>query len=131
MIAVHAPQDKFGSIMDSPALAEEVAYDPVLRDLKLVAGVSDPQLLPRGGERGFPHWGVWVQVRGCATPACVSRLTRAGEGQDTYAASCIHRCSTPVLPAPVPPFHPIYAKSRRFSMLPSDLVSCSLCFCLD
>ncbi|GFR50536.1 hypothetical protein Agub_g12806 [Astrephomene gubernaculifera] len=55
-------QDKFGSVLDSPPLVEQLAGDPQLRGLKLLAAVSEPALLPRQGERGFPHWGVWLQV---------------------------------------------------------------------
>jgi isoamylase len=59
-------QDKFGGVLDNPSLAEEIASDPVLRHLKLIAAVSNPALLPRLAERGFPHWGVWMQVTGRA-----------------------------------------------------------------
>ncbi len=58
------PQDKFGSVLDAPPLAEEIAQDPVLRNLKLAAAVANPALLPRSGERGFPHWGIWMEVGG-------------------------------------------------------------------
>ena len=51
-------------MLDAPPLAEDIAGDPVLRGLKLVAAVSNPALLPRLAERGFPHWGVWQQVGG-------------------------------------------------------------------
>ncbi|GAX79475.1 hypothetical protein CEUSTIGMA_g6916.t1 [Chlamydomonas eustigma] len=54
-------QDQFGTILDSPSLAEELALDPVLRGLKLIAEAADTNLLPRQGLRGFPHWGVWAQ----------------------------------------------------------------------
>ncbi|KAG2422373.1 hypothetical protein HXX76_016097 [Chlamydomonas incerta] len=60
--AENLTQDKFGAVLDAPPLAEDIAGDPVLRDLKLVAAVSNPALLPRLAERGFPHWGVWQQV---------------------------------------------------------------------
>lgn len=51
-------------MLDAPPLAEEIAQDPVLRNLKLAAAVANPSLLPRSGERGFPHWGIWMQVGG-------------------------------------------------------------------
>jgi len=54
-------QDAFGSVLDNPPLAEEIAHDPRLKALKLVAAVSEPALLPRSGTRGFPHWGVWAE----------------------------------------------------------------------
>ncbi|GLC33109.1 hypothetical protein PLESTB_000369500 [Pleodorina starrii] len=60
--AENLAQDKFGSVLDNPPLAEEIAGDPVLRNLKLIAAVSNPALLPRSAERGFPHWGVWMQL---------------------------------------------------------------------
>ncbi|GIL45006.1 hypothetical protein Vafri_2415 [Volvox africanus] len=60
--AENLAQDKFGSVMDNPTLAEEIASDPLLRNLKLIAAVSNPSLLPRSAERGFPHWGVWMQL---------------------------------------------------------------------
>ena len=34
----------------------------MLRGLKLVASAPEASLLPRGGARGFPHWGVWLEV---------------------------------------------------------------------
>lgn len=53
-------QDQFGGIMDNPPLAEDIATDPVLGHMKLVAATGLAELLPRGGVRGFPHWGVWA-----------------------------------------------------------------------
>lgn len=54
-------QDTEGNILDNPPLAEDIAQDPVLQGLKLIAWPADDSLLPRGGERGFPHWGVWAE----------------------------------------------------------------------
>lgn len=59
-VLVHAEnlcQDALGGVRDSPPLLEELAADPVLRGLKLVASGADGALLPRGGERGVPHYG--------------------------------------------------------------------------
>jgi len=55
-------QDSNSRILDSPPLVETLAMDGVLRYLKLIAYIGDTKLLPRSGERGFPHWGVWLQV---------------------------------------------------------------------
>ena len=54
-------QDRDGTILDSPALPQTIASDPLLRMCKLVAVSGDDQLIPRQGERGFPHWGVWTE----------------------------------------------------------------------
>eukprot|EP00798_Chlamydomonas_sp_ICE-L_P002965 gene2965-12972_t len=59
--AENLAQDREGLIMDNPALPEEIAHDPVLKRLQLIVVPSNPSLLPRNGERGFPHWGVWAQ----------------------------------------------------------------------
>ena len=48
-------------MLDAPPLAEDIAADPLLRGRKLIAWAGDDQLLPRGGERGFPHWGRWAE----------------------------------------------------------------------
>lgn len=53
--------DGEGLVLDHPPLLEAIAADPLLRDLKLVAWVGDPSLLPRGGQRGFPHGGLWLE----------------------------------------------------------------------
>ncbi|KAL4443720.1 hypothetical protein ABPG75_011457 [Micractinium tetrahymenae] len=54
-------QDREGTVLDAPPLADAICHDPLLRRLKLVALASDDTLLPRGGVRGFPHWGLWQQ----------------------------------------------------------------------
>ncbi|PSC72831.1 60S ribosomal export NMD3-like [Micractinium conductrix] len=53
--------DREGTVLDAPPLADAICHDPVLRHLKLVALASNDSLLPRGGARGFPHWGLWQQ----------------------------------------------------------------------
>lgn len=53
--------DRHGCVLDNPPLAEEICEDPVLSALKLVAWSGDDSLLPRGGDRGFPHWAIWMQ----------------------------------------------------------------------
>ena len=53
--------DADGNILDNPPLANDIAQDPLLQSLKLIAWVADDTLLPRLGERGFPHWGIWAE----------------------------------------------------------------------
>lgn len=53
--------DRHGTVLDNPPLPEDIAGDPVLGALKLVAWSGNDRLLPRGGERGFPHWAVWME----------------------------------------------------------------------
>lgn len=49
-------------MQDAPALLAAIAADPVLSGAKLVAATGgNDALLPRGGVRGFPHWGVWLE----------------------------------------------------------------------
>jgi pullulanase/glycogen debranching enzyme len=77
--AENLAQDAAGAVQDSPPVAEELAADGALGafrgalgggrsgggndntnddgGLKIVAAVSDRGLLPRGGGRGFPHYG--------------------------------------------------------------------------
>ena len=60
--ALHsAGADRSGHILDNPPLAEEIAQEPLLQGLKMVAWAADDTLLPRGGARGFPHWGLWSE----------------------------------------------------------------------
>ncbi len=53
--------DADGNILDNPPLADDIAQDPLLQSLKLIAWVADDTLLPRLDERGFPHWGIWAE----------------------------------------------------------------------
>lgn len=53
--------DRDGTVLDNPPLAEDIAYDSELRLLKLIAWAADDSLLPRGGQRGFPHWATWLE----------------------------------------------------------------------
>ena len=48
-------------MLDNPPLAEAIASDPLLADVRLVAWPGDLSLLPRQGKRGFPHWGRWLE----------------------------------------------------------------------
>lgn len=54
-------QDSDGNILDNPPLADEIAQDGLLQGLKIIAWAADDSLLPRGGIRGFPHWGIWAE----------------------------------------------------------------------
>lgn len=51
-------------MLDAPPVAHEVAAAPELASLRLVAAPADASLLPRGGCRGFPHWGAWSERGG-------------------------------------------------------------------
>lgn len=90
--------DRYGSVQDAPAIMDELANDPVIRGVKLVACSGNDSLLPRGGERGFPHWGVWMQwnqrfttdaaafLLAC-TPGVLSNIaTRVAGSPDLFAA---------------------------------------------
>ena len=77
--------DRDGNVQDAPPVADELAQDPNLAGLKLVAWAADDSLLPRTGERGFPHWGRWAErnkrftrdvVQWFAQGALVLRLLR-------------------------------------------------------
>jgi pullulanase/glycogen debranching enzyme len=54
-------QDPLNAVQDSPAIVEEIAADPVLASCKLIAASANDALLPRNGERGFPHYGVLLE----------------------------------------------------------------------
>jgi hypothetical protein len=53
--------DRDGLVLDAAPLPEAIALEPTFHGLKLVAWSADDGLLPRGGERGFPHWAVWAE----------------------------------------------------------------------
>lgn len=53
--------DRDGNVLDNPPLAEDIAYESELRDCKLIAWAADDSLLPRQGQRGFPHWAIWQE----------------------------------------------------------------------
>jgi pullulanase/glycogen debranching enzyme len=54
-------QDTFGGVMDSPSIVEDLASEPLLASCKLIAASANNALLPRLGERGFPHYGVLLE----------------------------------------------------------------------
>lgn len=54
-------QDPHNAVLDSPPIVEELALDPVLSGCKLIAASANDALLPRNGERGFPHYGVLLE----------------------------------------------------------------------
>src|SRR5690349_16957615 len=57
----HCLQDPHGGVLDSPPIIEEMACDPVLSGCKLIAASANDSLLPRSGDRGFPHYGVLLE----------------------------------------------------------------------
>ncbi|KAG2494253.1 hypothetical protein HYH03_007608 [Edaphochlamys debaryana] len=85
--AENIAQDKFGSVLDNPPLAEELCGDPLLRNLKLVAAVGNPALLPRQAERGFPHWGLWLQLNDRFTSDLSNYLAASSRGQLSNVAT--------------------------------------------
>ena len=64
VFAENMTQNMDDVVMDAPALPDALAHDPVLASTTLVAAPSDEDLLPRHGERGFPHWGKWLESNG-------------------------------------------------------------------
>lgn len=82
--------DRDGTVLDAPPLAEDIAGDPLLRRLKLIAWAADDRLLPRGGERGFPHWAVWLERnKRFATDACAC----LGRAEPATASALATRCA--------------------------------------
>lgn len=55
--------DRDGLVLDAPPIAHRIAREPRLSHLAIIASTADTSLLPRGGTRGFPHWGVWGERR--------------------------------------------------------------------
>lgn len=127
-VLVHADnlaQDSTGGVQDSPPLLEELAADPVLRATKLIASGGDGSLLPRGGERGVPHYGVLAEWNGRfardilallrdnagARPGGRGREPPSATWRPPAAADCWKLCFCPPLrshphrrpPAPSPP----------------------------
>lgn len=54
-------------VMDAPALPDALCHDPILSGATLIASPHTIELLPRKGERGFPHWGRWRE-------SCVDKM---------------------------------------------------------
>ena len=63
--------------MDAPPLAEAICQDPILSGLKLIAAPTNDSLLPRGGVRGFPHWGLWQQRNSAFTRDITALIAEA------------------------------------------------------
>ena len=51
-------------VMDAPALPDALCHDPILSGSTMIASPYNDQMLPRQGERGFPHWGRWKEKNG-------------------------------------------------------------------
>lgn len=47
--------------MDSPSIIEDMSSEPMLANCKLIAASANDSLLPRSGDRGFPHYGVLME----------------------------------------------------------------------
>ena len=64
VVDVYAPvglQDHNGGVQASPPIVEKISADPLLASCKLIAASANDSLLPRSGERGFPHYGVLLE----------------------------------------------------------------------
>lgn len=85
--AENLAQDRDGLVMDAPPLADALAMDPALSHLKLIAAPSDEKLLPRGGARGFPHWGVWMQRNNAFTRTMHSLILQGTLGLSSEVAT--------------------------------------------
>ncbi len=75
-------------MLDAPPLAEEIATDPLLAGLKLVAWAGDDGLLPRRGARGFPHWGRWAERNTRFAADAAACLGRAEPAASAFATRC-------------------------------------------
>ncbi|GMH32292.1 hypothetical protein BSKO_00126 [Bryopsis sp. KO-2023] len=80
-------QDRDGVVQDNPSLPEDISEDPVLRRCKMVAVSGNDQLLPRWGERGFPHWGVWLEWNKRFQSDVWEHLVRAFDGKLSAVAT--------------------------------------------
>jgi len=80
-------QDSNSIVLDSPPLVEALALDPVLRHMKLLAYVGNDSLLPRSGERGFPHWGVLMQVNADFSRIATSYMAGAKDQASAVATA--------------------------------------------
>lgn len=74
--------DREGTVLDNPWVPEAIALHPTLRYLKLVAWAGCDELLPRGGERGFPHWGTWMERNRRFTQDMLQYLVFGTGGED-------------------------------------------------
>lgn len=90
--------DTDGNILDNPPLADEIAQDPLLQSLKLIAWVADDTLLPRLGERGFPHWGIWAERNKAFQKDILAWLVHNQPGMASQVATryCLAHASTSV-----------------------------------
>lgn len=73
--------------MDAPSLPESLCQDPILSGLKLIAAPANESLLPRGGVRGFPHWGIWQQRNAAFTRDITALLAETSHAAiDAFSA---------------------------------------------
>jgi pullulanase/glycogen debranching enzyme len=86
-------QDTFGGVMDSPSIIEDMSSEPMLASCKLIAASANDSLLPRSGERGFPHYGVlmeWNNRFGADMLALLRDNRRELAQVDRLMSSCAH-----------------------------------------
>mmetsp|Transcript_3687 Transcript_3687/g.10675 ORF Transcript_3687/g.10675 Transcript_3687/m.10675 type:complete len:900 (+) Transcript_3687:3737-6436(+) len=79
--------DRDGTVLDAPPLAHELASAPALASLRMMAAPADLALLPRGGARGFPHWGLWSERSGRFGSDIVRFLAEGSGGANLAAAA--------------------------------------------
>lgn len=78
-------------MLDAPPLAHELASAPALASLRMMAAPADLALLPRGGARGFPHWGLWSERSGRFGSDIVRFLAEGALGEKTRRhRGCVH-----------------------------------------
>lgn len=90
-------------MLDHPPLLDAIAGDPLLPDLKLVAWVGDAALLPRNGQRGFPHGGVWLERNTRFTRDFLQYLAEGHHGKASAIATRFP-LPAPRSPPAAPPF---------------------------
>ena len=89
--------DRDGHVLDHPPLADEIGNDALLRHAKLIAWPADDSLLPRGGRRGFPHGGSWLERNKRFTHDLCTFFTASGPPEIASAVATRYRCKA--LPA--------------------------------
>ena len=87
-------------MLDNPWVPEAIALHPTLRYLKLVAWAGCDDLLPRGGGRGFPHWGTWMERNRRFTEDMLQYLVYGAWAQHCCGVwePCCETCSFSVFP---------------------------------
>ena len=82
-------------MLDAPPLPEAIGFDPILGSRKLIARPGDEALLPRSGERGFPHWGIWQELSTRCAALCqasdIGSVLCIGQAMQTEPAAAVER----------------------------------------